>query len=169
MAKRPLPTPTVLRQLLRYEPETGKLYWLERPDAPAWNRAHAGGEALTFKMSNGYLSGTVLARTVWAHRVAWAVHYGAWPEHQIDHINGDKTDNRIANLRDVTDAENKRNSPRYRNNTSGVSGVRWHEGRKQWRAFLAKRQIGSFADYESAVAARLRAERENGYHEHHGR
>lgn len=157
MAKRPLPTPTELRQLLRYDPETGLLYRVD------------GREALNYLMPNGYLTGTVLGRTVWAHRAAWAVHHGKWPKCQIDHINGVKTDNRLANLRDVTAAENKRNSPRYKNNPSGVTGVRWHEPRKEWRVWLGKRQIGAFADFDAAVAARKNAEREGGYSDGHGR
>lgn len=118
-------TPEILRQLLRYEPETGKLFWLERGpkwfsdkpvgqqhNANAWNAKYAGKEAFTSVGFNGYRQGSVFRQGMNLHRVAWAIHHGEWPDH-IDHINRDRLDNRICNLRSVTKAENAKNlSPR---------------------------------------------------------
>ena len=186
MAKRQLPSPEDLRQLLRYEPETGKLFWKEReprfcvtsdPRGPEWvakrwNKRLSGKEALTAK-NNGYRVGPILGRMVPAHRVAWALHCGEWPTGQIDHINGIRDDNRIANLRDVSAAENGRNQKAPHDNTSGVIGVGWDQARGKWKASINTRgrthHLGRFNDFESAVKARTEAERRYGFHPNHGR
>lgn len=105
MAERQLPSIDLLRQLLRYEPETGNLFWKERPvemfepkgrgaqgNANTWNSRHAGKQAFITK-HEGYLRGAVFAINIIAHRVAWAMHYGEWPSDCIDHVNGDGTNN----------------------------------------------------------------------------
>ncbi len=130
MAPQALPSPEVLRQLLRYEPDTGKLFWLPRgqewfPDLRrkcVWNARYSGKEALT-AISLGYCVGRVLDRQVTAHRVAWAIAYGNWPDLDIDHINRIRSDNRLCNLRLATTSENMRNRALQRNNTSGHKGV----------------------------------------------
>lgn len=123
MAKRPLPSPEVLRQLLRYEPDTGKLFWKERgPEwfaggfkgtpksrADKWNARYAGQEAFTTPLDkSGRRTGRVLDRQFLAHRVIWAIHAGEWP-HLIDHASGDPSDNRIENLRSATKQQNSFN------------------------------------------------------------
>lgn len=137
MAKRPLPDPETLRKLLRYDAETGLLYWRERtPDmfaskgrsrvssARVWNGLFAGKEAFPVGRL-GYRNGYIFDRPVLAHRVVWAMHYNRWPIGQIDHINLDRADNRIANLREATASENSLNRPISKNNTSGYKGVAW--------------------------------------------
>lgn len=122
MAVKALPSPEVLRQLLRYEPETGNLYWLPRtPDmftdgnrsaewqCRAWNAKRANLPALHSINDSGYRRGNIGGRSVRAHRAAWALAHGAWPEHEIDHINGVPSDNRLCNLRLATSSENKMN------------------------------------------------------------
>ena len=102
-----------LRDLLSYDPDTGNFRWKRRtPDmfsagvrtakqkCVMWNNRHAGKDAFTSVDGRGRLQGRIWAATYRAHRVAWALHYGEWPLMEIDHINGDHTDNRIANLRD---------------------------------------------------------------------
>ena len=183
MASRALPSPEVLRQLLRYEPETGKLFWKEREIShfdhtsdPAaqmarWNSRHAGAEALTCRQHWGHMTGSVLGINVAAHRVVWAIHHGSWPSEMIDHINGDASDNRIENLRDATPQENSRNQKRRRNNTSGVLGVNRVDGK--WRAQIHHNgrnlTLGRFSTIEEAAAARKEAETMLGYHDNHGR
>src|SRR5690625_141302 len=113
MTKRILPTPEELRQLLRYEPETGKLYWKPRPEdsfatiraARSWNSKHAWQEAFLNSCPAGYRKSYVKNINMSAHRVAWAIYYGEWPEESIDFINNVKKDVRIANLRSATNSQ----------------------------------------------------------------
>ena len=94
---------------------------------------------------------------------------GAQPKGEIDHINGQRADNRAANLRDVDKAENQKNAARRSDNTSGVTGVYWDKTSKRWRATLRSTTVGGFERKEDAVAARLAAQRAHGFHENHGR
>jgi hypothetical protein len=185
MDARPLPSPAYLRQLLRYEPETGKLYWRERgPEsfplgrrwspqskADAWNTRIAGKEAGSIR-PDGYLRVSVDDRLYYAHRLAWAVHFGVEPPKDIDHIDGDKLNNRLANLRLVEHIENMRNVKRTRQNTSGVAGVTWNKERKRWVARVAlgngarwQRRFSSLDDAMRAIAAKRE---ELGYSKRHG-
>lgn len=189
MANRRILTPEVLRQLLRYEPETGKLYWRKRepkwfdPEAKrppehqcsVWNSAWAGKEALTAQIYGTYRIGAVLGVRVNAHRVAYSMVHGVHIEdlREIDHIDGDKANNRIDNLREVPHSENARNASLYKTNKTGVPGVMWEASHKAWAAKInyngKQRRIGRFKRFEDAVAARKRAEIEHGYHANHGR
>lgn len=180
MAKTSLPSPEILRQLLRYEPDTGKLYWRERPrelfsseQSPRkWNTRYAGTEAFTTE-ANGYKEGRIFRRLVKAHRAAWAVSYGCWPPEHIDHINGDRSDNRLENLRLATPAENSKNQKKPSTNTSGVVGVYWNKHNGNWRARIKSAQrnieVGSFDCIAAAILARHIAERKYGFHPNHGR
>lgn len=184
MASKALPTPEELRQLLDYDPETGAFTWRERsPDlfvgkkysadrlAATWNGNFAGTAALT-NHSNGYLKGRILGRSVKAHRAAWAIYYNEWPTGHIDHINHNRADNRIANLRIVTRAENMRNSSRASNNTSGVTGVSWCKKRGKWVARIIRdgrlKHLGYFDDILLAAQARQAANTQFGFHRNHG-
>lgn len=173
MAAKPLPSPEVLRQLLRYEPETGKLFWRERgpewfnagntsaeANCAAWNRRQAGKEAL-ISYSHGYRSGGILGRAFLAHRVIWAIVHGEWPVEQVDHINLDRSDNRISNLRAATSSENKCNTKAKSTNTSGFKGVCWHKQRSRWHAQIAvagkHKSLGLYGTAEEAHAAYCKA------------
>lgn len=178
-------SPIILRSLLRYAPETGRLYWLPRnpsmfregkiPTELAcriWNTKYAGKEAFTAN-SRGYRVGGIFGRAYEAHRVIWAIVHGDWPSNNIDHENGVRNDNRISNLRDVSTQENARNSKLPSDNTSGVIGVDWRQHKGKWRASIKAegRQIhlGHFTNFDSAVAARKAAEVQYGFHPNHGR
>lgn len=170
MAKRQLPSPEELRQLLRYEPETGKLFWRERgPEwfehgkqgaarhCKSWNARFAGKEALTATHIQGYKDGHVNSRHLLAHRVIWAIVMGEWPEHDIDHDDGDKANNRWRNLRPATSAENMQNKPVRRDSSTGIKGVQFHQ---QTGKFIANIQahgkrhyLGLFNRAEDAKAA----------------
>ena len=180
MAAKPLPTAEQLRQFLKYDPQTGKLTWRKRPEsackspaeAKRWNANYSGKEAFATVEKTGYLVGAVLRRRLYAHRVIWALVSGEWPAGQIDHINGVRTDNRLANLRVVTSAGNNRNRARPTHNTSGTMGVTWQAADRRWQARLGSgrdRYIGAFETYEEAVKAREDAQRARGYHPNHGR
>lgn len=173
--------PEKLSTLLSYDPATGKLFWLPRPaemlltqkSARTWNTRYSGGEAFTTLNASGYYHGTLFGKTHAAHRVAWALAHGAWPEGEIDHINGDRSDNRLANLRDVSAAENRKNQTRSRANTSGVTGVHWCNTWNRWIAkIMVGRKtttIGNFATFEEAVAARAVASQAMGFAPGHGK
>lgn len=188
MANSPLPTPEQLRQLLRCEPETGKLFWLPRPISmfrdgvkfaaernwKIWNTRYAGKEAFCGDNSRGYHTGRLGGIQMSSHRVIWAMFYGEWPRLWLDHINGDRLDNRIENLREVTPAESSRNLATPRTNTSGVVGVGYRRLRSRpWRAYIKvggkMRDLGQFLTIEEAVIARKSAEHKFGFHENHGR
>ncbi len=112
--------PSVLRLLLDYDPETGWLTWrhrdyedlahlTSRASCSKFNSQFAGKRALSCTAgSHGYLTGAIFGRQYLAHRVIWAIETDGWPD-CIDHINGNRRDNRIANLRSVSKAENAKN------------------------------------------------------------
>jgi hypothetical protein len=175
MAGKPIIDPDELRQLLAYDGMTGKLFWLERNrdrrGDGIFNAKFAGKEALVCLNAYGYPSGTILGRTYTAHRVVWALVHGEWPALQIDHINGDRSDNRLCNLRHVSGLENDRNKRMPRRNRSGVIGVSRFRDKWQARINAGGRivALGTFASFDDAVAARSAAEKEYGYHPNHGR
>lgn len=170
---------TLLRALLSYNPDTGELIWRERgPElfkkaslAASWNRRHAGSKAFQ-TLYYGYMHGHIFKKHYFAHRVAWAIYHGEWPSAQIDHVNGNRSDNRIINLRDVSHSENQRNVKLRHDNKSGVPGVDWRKSQSLWRVRVninGKRfMVGYFKDLNSAIAARQKAQIENNYHDNHG-
>lgn len=180
------PSPQTLRKLLRYDADTGLLYWNPRtPEmfrsnglgaekaCDLFNAQYANREAFTAISKNGYRVGAIFRRNHLAHRVIWAMVNGEWPADQIDHINGNKSDNRIGNLRGVCGGENHLNMKRPKNNSSGVIGVHWSDGNKGWVAQIEyrgrKHCLGTFPDKAHAVAARKAAENRFGFHHNHGR
>jgi hypothetical protein len=158
-----------LWSLFVWEKATGRLLWW--PERVAKNVKWLD-EAGCIK-SHGYRGVRINGKLYRAHRIIWAMHTGQWPEDELDHINGDRLDNRLENLRPVSCQENMRNAKRYCNNKSGVMGVYWHKAAGKWRAqiMVNGRQIhlGYFAAKEEAIAARKAAETMYGFHENHGR
>lgn len=175
-------SPAVLRELLSLNPETGMMTWKVRaPEffrrkgaCEKWNARYAGKRAFTsISCTNGYTQTKILCRVYRGHRVAWALFYGEWPRGELDHINGDRTDNSIANLRDVGRTENGKNLCVSRRNKSGVVGVTWDRERERWFASIRHGgrtvSLGRFDSLEAAAAARRRAEQNFGFHQNHGR
>jgi len=175
-----------LRTLVSYDPATGTLTWLPRRPghfrgsqkvsaraAAAWNTRYAGTPALASIERSGYGHGDLMGERYKAHRVAWALHYGSWPDLPIDHINGNPADNRIENLRQATGSENMRNQRISSANKSGVTGVCWAAHRDKWSAQIKmdgrKIHLGLFTSLDEAAAARKAAERRYGFHPNHGR
>lgn len=182
MTDKSLPSPEILNKLLRYDAETGRLFWKWRDasffdgdkiKAKSWNNRFSGKEALTALEVYGYRHGHVCGMKLKAHRVVWAMVHGAWPDGCIDHINGDPSDNRISNLRSVTHAENSRNRALSKNNTSGIVGVYWRGDRNVWKACIeidgTQIHLGNFLEKSDAISARRKAERDAGFHPNHGR
>lgn len=179
MAKNALPTPSELRQLLRYDTETGKLHWLARPlrlfnDGRAmkvWNTRYSGKEAGSLA-AVGYVYCAIHNRPMLAHRVIWAMVTGRWPEYQIDHINGDRADNRITNLRAVSRLQNQQNMSLRVDNKTGTTGVFKTRSGKYLASIGTPPnlcRLGLFDSIEGAVEARKSAEIRMGYHPNHGR
>jgi hypothetical protein len=180
-------SPETLGKLMSYDPETGKLFWLERTvdmfsdtvnrtkeqTCPIWNGRFAGKEAFTAYDGNGYRMGLVFRTSFRAHLVCWALHYGRWPDHQIDHINGIRDDNRISNLRDVPQSENGKNQKLPSHNTSGTIGVYVSPTSGKWCAAIRvgrhKKHLGTFESHDEAVMARAMAAADHQFHQNHGR
>lgn len=165
-----------LKERLSYDPATGVFTWNRCEKMPNnWNARFAGkttGHVDT--LSSGYKMVQIgVDRKLYvAARLAWLYMTGVWPSKDLDHIDHDSTNNRFANLREVTHTENMQNKPKYRSNKSGVTGVFWHERDKRWLAYIRaggkKIHGGYFKDKADAVARRRELEIEYGYHVNHG-
>lgn len=147
-----------LRELIHYDPCTGVFTW-------RYNRiggVAAGQRADSLNDPRGYRRATLDQKRMMAHRAAWLYVYGVMPSGQIDHVNGDKKDNRISNLRPATQSQNKANAPRYRNNQSGFKGVECDGNR--WKASIRRNRklhyLGMLSTPHEAHLACLRAARE---------
>lgn len=116
--------------------------------------------------------GKVAGVLVLAHRAAWAVAHGAWPDAEIDHVNHNRRDNRLENLRAVSRRQNAMNASLRSDNTSGVVGVTWQPSRGKWAAQIGVKgrvvPLGRYAHLEDAVHARRTAEVAHGFHQNHG-
>lgn len=158
--------PEHVRELLDYNPITGVLTWKSRPWLTgrnvSWNTRYAD-KPITCLDKDGYIQIRIYKVGHRAHRVAWACHYGKWPQLALDHVNGIKADNRIDNLREATTAQNGHNVKICKRNSSGRRGVFWHRTAKKWQAGICfeRREIylGLHEDFDSAVRAREEAER----------
>lgn len=120
-----------LRELLHYDPDTGIFI---RKVKSAWNSAGSEG----VKPTQGYVYLSVDGCRYRAHRLAWLYVFGRWPREMMDHINGDRADNRICNLREADARVNRQNQhgARSDNLSSGVIGVHWSEYHKKWKAHI---------------------------------
>lgn len=135
---------------LNFNPETGEFIWL--------SGKKAGQVAGAF--SGEYCCLSIDGKSMGAHRVAWYFVHGYLPK-QIDHINGNPSDNRLENLRESTQSENKQNARTKRNAKSGLKGVCYSKDHKKWRAMIgprgAVRHLGYFKTAEEAHAAYVKA------------
>lgn len=143
-----------LRSLLRYEPLTGEFFWIEG------GRARPAGKRAGHEHNAGYRGIRVDGKAYLAHRLAWLYVHGAWPVNQIDHINGERADNRIANLRECSNAENCQNVRAHRDG-AGLIGTSLEKRRGKWQAgigFGGKRIfLGYFQTREEAHDAYVKA------------
>ena len=182
-------TAEIVRELLYCNPNTGKLFWKERPlkyfkserAARRWNTRYAGKEAFICKdkdynSKHGRIRrkvGSIFDKNYYAHRIIWLHYYGCWPKDQIDHINHDTTDNRIINLREVSQLENQKNRSHQKNSTTGYTGVSWHKINKKYIARIKVNHkhihLGSYDNLEEAVKARELANINYNFHPNHGK
>lgn len=168
-----LPSVEYLHKRLRLDAETGKLFWRDCDSMPQrWRSRYAGKEAFTATTVSGYKHGAINDKIIYAHKAIWAMHHGAWAEDKVDHISGDKCNNRMENLRAVSQSENMRNACKRSDNTSGICGVVWHKVSKKWKAQMQvdgkAYYLGVFPTIEEAAAVRAAASREHGFTERHG-
>ncbi|MDE4176360.1 HNH endonuclease signature motif containing protein [Phaeobacter sp. PT47_59] len=171
---KPKPTIDRLHEVLICDPIAGRLYWRERPvrrsQDKTWNSRYAGKETFIVNGSKGYLLGKVDHIGLRAHHVIWAMEKGRWPSLQIDHINGDPKDNRISNLREVTQNANMLNRKAYEKKSGLPPGVNYNS-----RGFMARiqrggqtRYLGTFPTKEEAHKAYLKAVAQLGFSSRHG-
>lgn len=155
-----------LRAALQYDPDTGSIVWKAQ-----FGKSVVGAEAGTFH-TRGYRQIKFKGRIMKAHRIAWALHYGEWPSKGIDHIDGNPSNNRIENLRNVEQSENVKNMKRPVHNKTGVVGVTKCPGKKPWLATIQvngkTKNLGYYSDFDEAVAARKAANERYGFHQNHG-
>jgi len=175
----------LLHRVLDYDPDTGSLVWKYRDKSlflegvvpttkglNIFNAKYAGKEALAHKSKTGHMTGNLFKKSLLAHRVAWALFYNNWPDDHIDHINGNPEDNRIANLRCVSQSVNVKNARKYKNNSSGAVGV---YARKDGRFNAYVRvngkasHLGCFGDFEEAKAKSEHERKKLGFSERHGK
>lgn len=148
-----------VRSRLDYNPETGVFRWKANPKAPKrWDTRYAGTVAGNVKKT-GYVQIMLgLGNNFAAHRLAWIWVYGLNPAEPVDHIDGMRSNNRIANLRLAPDGANSINKAMQRNNTSGFVGVTFHPQSGKWRARVTRSgthyAAGLHDTPEQAAAAR---------------
>jgi hypothetical protein len=150
-----------------YDKETGILY--NKIDR---GKAKSGSVAGSYGKHARYLSVMMLGKKYYVHRIAWLMSYGEFPQLTIDHINHNRLDNRLINLRVVSSIENKRNQKQHITNSSGITGVYFETDRNKWHSQIkvidSTKHLGRFNDLFSAVCARKSAEIHYGFHENHG-
>ena len=152
-------THDTLNELLHYDMDTGLFTWLV-----ARGKATCGVVAGRID-HQGYRIIVINGRKYRAHRLAWFLVYGSFPKNGLDHINGDKLDNRIENLRDVSPSVNSQNFRQaHSDNPSGVIGVCWDASRRKWLAQICtagvRKHLGRFDSLDAARQAYLEAKRQ---------
>ena len=166
-----LPSPELLRKLLRYEPETGKLFWEKRNvgmfyaltekiavrNCATWNAKFYGKEALCAITDKGYMRGRLLGVLFMAHRVVWAINELEWPMDEIDHKDGNRSNNVILNLRPANRAQNCANVKSLSGSSSIYLGVYKSSSGTRWCASIRsgsiRKHLGSYnTEKEAAIA-----------------
>ncbi len=143
-------TQEYLKSILNYNAETGVFTWKVKFCRSVVKNSIAG--RLDAK---GYFVIGINKKTYKCHRLAWLYVYGYIPTKQIDHINGNRSDNRISNLREANNQQNSMNSKKSASNTSGVKNVYWHKPSKKWivsiRINNKQNHIGCFDNFDDAA------------------
>lgn len=146
------PDKNYLFGILSYNAENGLFTWLESRGTVAIG-CIAGARSTSRGKTYIYIK--IDKRLYKAHHLAWLFHHREWPTFDLDHIDGDGTNNRIANLRKCSMSENKANSKIYKNNKSGFKGVSFHKRSKKWIAYIninkKRTNLGSFDKAEDAA------------------
>jgi hypothetical protein len=151
-----------LRRVMSYDPVSGHFRHRSRADRDQTWHTRFAGQIAGAVQGNGYHYIVMGPKHYLAHRLAWLYMTGELPDGQIDHINGDRTDNRWANLRAATQMQNSMNVGLRSTNKSGVKGVCWDAGKKSWKAAIMVAgktiNLGRFKTLVEATEARRAAE-----------
>lgn len=150
-----------VRQLLEYDPQTGILRWRRNTlRSKDWNTRYAGRVTGCLERRCHCLQVRLNDTLYLAHRLAWLIVTGEWPTAEIDHINGDRADNRWDNLREATRGQNMFNRAKLANNTSGFPGVRFrpHHGKWEARITVSRKTVWRAYALTAQEAAALRRE-----------
>lgn len=144
-----------LKEVLRYDADTGQFTWIKQTSIRA-----PVGRIADSKRRDGYFEIRIDKIINLSHRLAWLYVYGEFVD-CIDHKNLDRADNRISNLRNSTMSQNVANAKIRSNNTSGMKGVSWNKNRRKWRAYISfnnKRiELGMFNLKDDAAKAYAKA------------
>lgn len=155
-----------LASVLEFDAEKGRFFW-----KGVGRCKPKGKEAGSFD-AHGYGQINIFGKIWKEHRLVWLWVHGEFPTRQIDHINHDRRDNRPENLRLVDNIENHKNRPMQISNKSGFVGVWYDKRHNRYQAYISvdKKRInlGIFASFDAAVAARKEANLRYGYHQNHG-
>ena len=156
------PIPCYISEYVKSD-ESGNLYWLVDRSAGVKR-----GDKIFSLDGDGYLRFGLLGKRYKAHRVVFYLHYGYCPDH-IDHIDGNKTNNKISNLREVSHSQNMMNSKIRSTSTTGVAGVTYDHRHDSWVVRICvdgkRKYVGGYKSLLDACAARFSAERKH-YKEH---
>lgn len=185
---------SLIKELLYYDEKEGQLYWkirgqhlfsptikTKQQSANAWNARYAKTKALSSEVGDGYRSGCINIDNkkyrISHHRAVWFLNYGYWPNN-IDHIDHNKENDKLENLRDVTPLENSQNVSMHKTNKSGITGISHRlvngEWNGKWRAIVwnnrKRKYLGDFTSKEEAIKARENfLSSVNTYHPNHGK
>jgi len=156
-----------LKELLCYNPLTGVFTWKSKVQNSPANIGDTAGYDV-----KGYTMMSIHDSRYYAHRLAWLWKHGEFPTFEIDHINHNRKDNRICNLREVKHIDNCRNCSMNSNNTSGATGVYFNKITKLWLANITvnkvRKYIGEYSNKADAIRARKSYEEYYGFHKNHG-
>jgi hypothetical protein len=156
----------ILKENLDYAPNTGIFNWKRSPVPRIPIGTPAGC------LANGYIQIRFKGQLYYAHRLAYLYMTGSFPKQEIDHVNQNKSDNRWANLREVSGTENQRNTSKSKNNTSGFTGVTWDKRKNRWMAKIMvdrkSKFLGYFKDLNEAATVRAAANKKYNFHPNHG-
>ena len=164
-----------LKKYLRYDDERGCLIWNERDSHDfvnvaayvSWNKRFAN-KVVGSKNTNGHVVTRVKNVPVLVHIAVYAIVTGEYPNDEIDHIDHDKTNNRMNNLRVVSRVDNSRNMPKRIDNKTGETGVFFDKSRSKYVAQVGGRNLGRFNTVNEAAVVAKEARLVSGYHQNHG-
>lgn len=160
---------TKLKDMLNYDPDTGLFTWAE--NVKEYNKTKFEGDPIGSKHKSGYIQIKLQGKVYQAHRLAWYYYHGVLPNGYIDHINHNKEDNRIANLRDVSAEDNAKNRTVSKSTTTGHQNIWYCKDRYKFIVQIRSKTHGRFErtydTIEEAIEVRNQKLKEFGFHINH--